>query len=175
MKVKELVEFVGNPKNKMLKQDQLQTTLQQKLEVKDYISIKDKKKLIDTIVDECILFEDGIYKFDDIDKYIYFTMKTIATYTNLEFSDDIESEYDELCKTKLLNTVIGTFVGEYENVKILLQMKCDDILSANNIEAQTGRFLTTLSDKINNFDINKLPINVENLSKFMKLIGVQKK
>ena len=52
---------------------------------------------------------DGIFKFDDIDKYICFTMKTIAAYTNLELSDDMEEDYDELCRAKLLDIIIIFF------------------------------------------------------------------
>ena len=73
MKVQELVEFVGTSKNKMLRADQLQSLLQKHLEVKQYISIKEKKQLVDSIVNACILYEDGVFKFDDIEKYIVFS------------------------------------------------------------------------------------------------------
>lgn len=185
MTVKELVEFVGNPKNKMLKQEQLQTVLQKQLEVKDYIGIKDKKKLVDNIINECILFEDGIYKFDDIDKYICFIMKTIAAYTNLELSDDIEEDYDILCSARILDLIVNTFKKEYDDVNILLQMKCDYILSNNNIEAQVGKFLNelsekidesinVLSDKIGNFNFDKLPVSKKHLIKLMDFLDTQK-
>ena len=185
MKVQELVEFVGNPKNKILKQDQLQAVLKKQLEVKDYISIKEKKKLIDDIVNECILFEDGIFKFDDIDKYVCFIMKTIATYTNLELSDNIEEDYDILCSAQILDFVVNTFKKEYDDVNILLQMKCDYILSGNNIEAQIGKFLNELSekiddlivilsDKVENFDINNLPVSKKDLNKLINFLNTQK-
>ena len=71
MKVMELVEFMNNGKNKMLNSAQKQDVLKKILEVKKYISIKEKKQLVQDIVDECILYDDGIYKFDEIDKYIF--------------------------------------------------------------------------------------------------------
>lgn len=186
MKINEFVEFANNSKNKMLKPEQLKQVVAKELEVKDYISIKDKKILIDNIINSCILYEDGMFKFDDIDKYIAFTMKTIAAYTNLELSNDMEYDYDVLCNAKLLNIVIETFNGEYENVKVLLQMKCDYILSANTVEAQIGRFLsgildkvddftTALSNTIENFDINNLPINMEDVNKLIEFVDSQKK
>lgn len=112
-------------------------------------------------------------------------MKTIATYTNLELSGDMEEDYDTLCSAKLLNAVIETFAGEYENVKLLLQMKCEYILSGNNIEAQFGKFLNgllekvdsvanALSNKIDNFDIRNLPAT-DDLNKLMEFINSQKK
>lgn len=186
MKIMELVELANNSKNKMLKADQLKQLIAKTIEVKKYLSIKEKRVLIDDIVNDCILYEDGVYKFDEIDKYIVFTMKTIAAYTNLELSDDIENDYDALCEAKLLNTVIETFNGEYENVNLLLQMKCEYILSGNTIEAQFGKFLTgtldkvdvlvdVLSDKIKDFDSKNLPINMEDIGKLMEFVNSQKK
>lgn len=185
MKVTELLEFVGNPKNKILKQEQLQSVLQKQLEVKDYLSIKDKKNLVNDIVNECILFEDGIYKFDDIEKYVCFIMKTIEAYTNLELSDDIEEDYDMLCEAKILELVINTFKKEYDDVNILLQMRCDYVLSGNNIEAQVAKFLDSFLEKIDTitnvtvkkidgFDISKLPIDKKYLSKLINFLNIQK-
>lgn len=186
MKIIELVEFTNNNKNKMLKADQLQQLIAKTIEVKTYLGIKEKRALVDGIINDCILYEDGVYKFDDIDKYITFTMKTIEAYTNLELSDDIENDYDELCRAKLLNIVIETFNGEYENVNLLLQMKCEYILSGNTMEAQFGKFLTgildkvdvlvdALSSKIGDFDLKNLPVNMDDLSKLMEFVNSQKK
>jgi len=186
MKINELIELMNQNKNKLLKAEQTQAFLKKELDVKEYLSIKQKKELVDDIVDTCILYENGAYKFDEIDKYIYFTMKTIATYTNLDLSDDIEDDYDLLCESKLLNTVIETFNGEYENVKVLLQMKCDYILSNNTLEAQAGRLVDgalekvddvvgVLMDKIKNFNISDLPINKDTLGALMEVFKFSKK
>lgn len=186
MKVKELVEFVSNQKNKILKAEQLQRLLVKILEVKDYLGIKQKKELIDDIINECVLYEDGVFKFDDIDKYICFTMKTIAAYTNLELSDDMEEDYDSLCKAKLLDVIISAFKKEYDDVSVLLQMKCEYILSGNNLEAQIGKFLNSLLEKIDDFanilnnqfgdfDISKLPIGKDELTKLLEFVESQEK
>lgn len=182
MKINELVEFVGNGKNKMLKAAQLEELIAKKIEVKSYLGIKDKKSLIDLIINECILFEDGIFKFDEIDKYICFTMRVIEAYTNLELSGDIEEDYDVLCRAGLLEMVIDTFKKEYEEVNILLQMKSDYILSENNLSAQIGKFLSGLSDKIDDlssilankvsgFNFDKLNINAEDIKKLLEIIN----
>ena len=186
MKINELVNLMTQNKSKLLKAEQIQAFLKKELDIKEYLSIKRKKALIDNIINECILYENGVYKFDDTDKYIYFTMRTIETYTNLELSDDIEDDYDLLCEAKLLNSIIETFTGEYENVKVLLQMKCDYILSSNTIESQLGRFLDSLldkvdsvvdvlSDKVSNFDMNQLQVNMEDINKLMEFVNSQKK
>lgn len=185
MTIREIITLMGDSKNKMLKTEQLQALLKKKLEVKEYISIKAKKSLVDDIVNECILYEDGIFKFNDIDKYICFTMRTIAAYTNLELSEDLEEEYDLLCESKLLESIISTFKKEYDDVNILLQMKCDYVLNNNTLEAQVGRFfdgilekvdilVDTLANKVDGFDLNNLPINSEDLGKLMQLLNTQK-
>lgn len=186
MKVNELIEVATKSKNKMLKGAQLIELLTKTLEVKKYLSIKEKRALIEDIINSCILYEDGVYKFDDIDKYIAFTMKTIAAYTNLELSADIESDYDDLCRANLLNVVIETFAGEYENVNLLLQMRCEYILSGNTLETQFGKFLTGITDriddftgvlknKVDNFDFSNLPISMDDLGKLMEFVNSFKK
>ena len=182
MKINELVEFVGNSKNKMLKGAQLEELVAKKIEPKKYLSIKEKKALVESIIDECILFYDGVFKFDDIEKYICCTMRVIEAYTNLELSNDIEDDYDLLCQHDLLDVVVDTFKREYDEVNILLQMKCEYYLSNNSIEAQVGKFLTdildridvltnTISDKVGNFDMSKLPISKDDLNKLLKFLN----
>lgn len=186
MKIREFIDFINNSKNKMLKGDQLQQVITKTLEVKPYLSIKEKKNLIDNIVNHCILFEDGVFKFNEIDKYIAFTMMTIAAYTNIELSFDMEDDYDMLCEAKLLNAVIETFAGEYDNVKLLLAMQCDYILNDNNIETQIGRMLTNILDKfdafsnqlsakLDGFSFDNLPIDMDSVNKLMEFVNSQKK
>ena len=185
MTTKELITLMSDSKNKMLKTEQLEALLKKKLDVKEYMSIKEKKALVDNIVNECILYEDGIFKFDDIEKYICFTMRVIEAYTNIELSDDLEEEYDLLCESKMLESVINTFKKEYDDVNILLQMKCDYVLTSNTLAAQTGRFfngilekldvlINALSNKVDGFDFNNFPISGEDLGKLMQFINTQK-
>ena len=185
MKINNFIELMNNDKNKMLKSEQLQQLISKTLEVKKYIGIKEKKILIDNIVNSCIIHEDGIFKFNEIDKYISFTMMTIEAYTNLELSFDIENDYDELCNAKLLNAIVDTLAGEYENVKLLLAMQCDYILSSNNIEAQIGRalssvldkidlFTNNLSTKLDSFNLDNLSVDMKDLNKIMEFVNSQK-
>lgn len=185
MTTKELVKLMSDAKYKMMKTEQIMAELKKKLEVKEYISIKTKKELVESIVDECVLYESGMFKFNDIDKYICFTLKVIEAYTNLEFIGDRENEYDILCESKLLDIIIDTFKKEYDDVSVLLQMQCDYVLSGNAIEAQVGRFfdgvldkLDVLSDALANksegFNIDNLPIGKEDLEKLMQFINIQK-
>lgn len=180
MNITNLITLINNNKAKLLKPEQIHAFLKKELNVNEYMNIKDKKNLVNDIVNECIFYEDGIYKFDDINKYICFTMRTIAAYTNLELSNDIEDDYDALCKAKILDVLINTFKKEYDDINILLQMKCDYILSGNTVEAQIGRFLDdmsekttklidSLSDKLNNFNMSS-----NDIQKLLNLIDKQK-
>lgn len=182
MKVIELVEFVGNSKNKMLKGAQLVELVEKKIETKKYVGIKEKKALVEAIVNECILFDGGVFKFDDIEKYICFTMRVIEAYTNLELSNDMEDDYDLLCQNGLLEIVVDTFKKEYEEINILLQMKCEYYLGNNSIESQIGSFLDGILDKVGiladamskkvvDFDMSKLPIGKDDLSKLLEFIN----
>ena len=185
MKINELVEFISNSKNKLLKQTQLEEVIAKHIETKKYLPIKQKKELIESIVNECVLYEDGVYKFDDIDKYICFTMRVIEAYTNLELSNDLEEDYDMLCEANLLDLIINTFKKEYDEVNILLQMKCEYILTSNSLESQIGRFLdgilekidvlaNALSNKVDNFDMSNLPISGEDITKLLDFLNKQK-
>ena len=169
MKIKEFIEYMNQSKNKALKVEQKQECARKILDVKNYLPIKDKKQLVQNIVNECILYEDGVFKFDDIDKYVCFTMKTIAAYTNLELSDDIEDDYDMLCESGLLSLVVNTFNEEYDSVNLLLQMKCDYILSGNTMEAQLGKFFESASDKLDVL-VQALALKVNNIENLMSNI-----
>ena len=89
-----------------------------------------------------------------------------------------------LCRTKILDLIVNTFKSEYDEVNVLLSMKCDYILSGNSINAQFGKFLSGLSEnidsivaamseKIGDFDISKLPISKKDLSKLMDFLNKQ--
>ena len=184
MKVNEFVQKVSDNKARLYNKadkNALSNFIKQTLEVKDYISIKEKKQLVEDIVDETIMYENGLLKFNGIDQYIVYAMKCIEAYTNLELSDDIENDYDELSKIGLLEAITSTFAEEYKTLLTLLQMQCDYTLMDNSITSKVGIFLThlsstinKLSDSIKDFDINKLNIDkkdIEKLQNFYRLLG----
>ena len=141
MRTNEFIEYMRKNTNNTTREDQVISMVKKQLEVKDYIGIKQKRSLIDDIVNASVLFENGVFKFDAILKYVYFTMYTIAAYTNIELSDDIEEDFDALSSAKLLPVIISAIQGEYDDVNILLQMHCDSILENNSVEAVVGKFL----------------------------------
>jgi hypothetical protein len=119
------------------------------LNVKPYLSIKDKKKLVNDIVDETVIYDNGIYKFNGIDQFVVYNMKCIEAYSNLELSDDMEDDYDLLCSAGLLNKILRTFEEEYNSILSLLQMQCDYVLMNNSVTANINVLLTAATAAIN--------------------------
>ena len=119
------------------------------LNVKSYLSIKDKKDLVNDIVNETVIYDNGIYKFNAIDQFVVYNMKCIEAYTDLELGDDVEADYDLLCSTGLLHKILKTFEGEYKEILSLLQMQCDYILMDNSVTANINVLLTAATNAIN--------------------------
>lgn len=184
MKILEFIQVVNNNKAKLYNKadkNALQNFIKQTLEVKDYISIKEKKQLVEDIISETVMYENGLLKFNGIDQYITYVMKCIEAYTNLELSDDIEDDYDELSKTGLLEPITSVFAEEYKAILTLLQMQCDYILMDNSISSKVGVFLTSvsstidklansLSNSVENFDISKLNIDKKDIEKITEFL-----
>lgn len=188
MKILEFIQVVNNNKAKLYNKadkNALQNFIKQTLNIKSYISIKEKKQLVEDIVSETIIYENGLLKFNGIDQYIVYAMKCIEAYTDLELSDDIENDYDELSKVGLLEPITSTFAEEYKTVLTLLQMQCDYILMDNSISSKVGVFLTrvssiidklanSLTNSVDNFDISKLNIDkkdIEKITEFLQIVG----
>lgn len=150
MKINEFIEYMKKSTNRAMKDDQFMSIVKKVLDVKKYIPISEKKDLVDKIINQCIYYTDGIYKIDGIEKYLYFTMYIIDAYTNLELSDNIESDFDLLSEAELLPVVVSAIGQEYDDMNILLQLKCDDIMADNSIEVQCGKLCTYIIDSLDN-------------------------
>ena len=149
MKIKEFVELTKTKGWMPIAVADQNEKIKSALDIKSYIGIKEKKALVDDIVNETVIYNNGIYKFNGIDQYVTYTMKCIETYTNLELSNDIEEDYDILCSTGMLNKILRTFEDEYNTVLSLLQMQCDYILMDNSVTANINILLTAATNAIN--------------------------
>lgn len=147
MKTVEFIEYMGKNINRTMKEEQILNSVQKQLEVKKYISIKEKKDLVDKILEKCIYYENGTFRIDSIDSYIYFTMFTIDTYTNLEI-DDVEDCFDALSESGLMPVVIAALGQEYQDVQTFLNMKRSEILENNSVEMQVGKFCENVLEVI---------------------------
>lgn len=165
MRTNEFIEYMGKSINKAMKNEQILALVQKQLKVKKYIPLSEKKDLVDKIIEKCIYFENGTFRIDSIDSYIYFTMFTIDAYTDLEV-DNVEECFDMLSESGLMPMVIKALGQEYNDVLTFLNMKRDEILENNSLEMQLGRLFDgvlekvddlgiTLIDEIKNLNINK--------------------
>ena len=181
MNINEFIEYMKKNTNRTMKEDQFMSVAKKALDVKKYIPIGEKKNLIDRIINQCIYYTDGVYKIDSIEKYVCFTMYIINAYTNLELSENIESDFDLLSESDLLPIVVGAIGKEYDDMNILLQLKCDDILVDNSVEAQCGKLCTYIVDSLDmlqdnigtfadNLQIKKLFENKEDLIQILNTL-----
>lgn len=166
MKIEKFVEIMEANKGKIYSKtnaNAMSDFIKKTLEVKDYLPLQEKKDLISKIIDSSIIYENSMYKFDEIDKYVHLVMLSIAVYTNIELSDDIENDYDELCRSGLLTMIVDSFKDEYKSVMMLLDMQCNYILADNAIGAKIGAFIEGLSKNINSL-ADVLKTKVENMN-----------
>ena len=144
-------EFVNKAKSKgfmPISADEQMAKLKKELEVKNYLGIRAKKELVQEIVDETIMYENGLFKFNGIDQFVTLNMFAIRAYTNLEI-EDIEADYDLLCESGLMNKVLATFESEYKEVLSLLQMQCDYVLMDNSVTAQFNVLFESVINMVN--------------------------
>ena len=178
MRVHEFIEYMGKNVNRTMKEEQILALVNKQLEVKNYLSLNEKKKLIDRITDKCIYFENNTFRIDSIDSYVYFTMFTIDEYTNLEI-DNVEDCFDALSESGLLPVVIMSLGQEYQDVQTFLQMKHGEILENNSLEMQLGKFFESVLGQVTDFSdavidsLKGLNIDKDNVIKLIKMFVQQ--
>lgn len=149
--------------------------IKKELEIKEYIPLNQKRSIAKTVLESCAHISDGVITIDSIQKYLLFTMAMLSAYTNLDPDDDvsISDTYDMFCSIQidngtLLDAIIKTFETEYTRCNDVLNMMTADLLAENNIEKQVGKFLTSISTKIDklvdklgdmNMDLSQLDID----------------
>lgn len=155
MKVQEFIE-----KYKKLGSVKPITTL---ITVKNYIPYKSKQSFVEDVVNECVLADQGYIWFDEMYKYLVFTIGIIKMYTNIEFDADFDvaiGEYDAICEANALNDILGAFEGEYKTVLNMLNMYEAQILRGNTLESHVAKFLSNLNEQLGDV-VNVLAKQVE--------------
>lgn len=174
MKVQELLM---NIKNKEFK-------LERGLEVKKYIPVMDKKKFVMDVIAECT---DDIDNFIAVDRFkmnIYFDMRILAVYTNLEILtnfDDMVLQYDELCENGMLDTIIDLFKDEYNATYMILEDELEELLIQNSIDSQVVRIankvnniIDVLGEALNNFDVGSMFPEGIDVAKILDIVKMLK-
>lgn len=178
MKIKEYVEKATAKGYMPAAVNQQDDKIKKDLEIKSYLGIKAKRKLIEDIVDETVIYENGLLKFNGVEQYVVYTMRCIEAYTNLELSDDLEEDYDALCSCGLLAKILRTFDDEYQSVLSLLQMQCDYVLMDNSVTSKINVVLNSMTDTLNKIadgvEKKMNEINPEDLQKVTELLSTLK-
>ena len=98
----------------------------------DYIPFTQKDALCTHIVESTCYIKDGdkkFIKFNSTGRYIFFVMKLIDLYTDIEIGTDrLDLQYDELNKVGAIGVLLKAIPkGEYNEFSSVLKMKLDDI------------------------------------------------
>jgi hypothetical protein len=129
--------------------------LEKALQIKKYLPIMEKKKLIIDIIASCT---DDISGFIDIDRFqlhVYFNMMVLQTYTNLEI-DDFTAQYDELCERGAMSKIIHKIQEEYDVLDKLLHEELRQLIESNSIEAQLPKIISEVKTAMDSFDVATL-------------------
>ena len=152
----------------------------EELEVKHYIPIMSKKMFVMDVISACTDEVDGFVSADRFKMNIYFNMKVLGLYTNLEIANDFDTmveQYDLLCEKGVFNNLLSLFADEYSVMCSTLESLLDELLIQNSIDMQVVRIANKISntidillDGLNGVDLSSiLPenINVNELINFV--------
>lgn len=178
MLVKEFVEKVNNDKTGML-------SVQKELEIKKYIPVMRKYEIAQLVFAGSITVNNGLIEVDSLKKYLNFTALMLAEYTNLEFSSEEDGgfiiDYDTLCESGLLDTIISYFEEDYNrSLSVLNNLFADEIAKHNTIESVVAELAENISsvvdsiadamkDKIEDFDLGN--IDMSGIEDIMKMLN----
>lgn len=182
--VKQFVEEFKSKKitNNRINENAVSDYLKENLEIKEYISFKDKRAIAELVVSANTVEIDGVKKHDSISAYVGFVVAMLTSHTNLEIGSDPVSDYDLLAENGLLMPIIDTFRADYTECDIILKMALAYEMEDNNVGAVVGRFLNkiyntidgvgdSIKDIIGKINVNDIlgDINKEDLAKFNSL------
>lgn len=157
------------------------------IEAKKYLPIAEKRRIAESVIEACVVNNDGFIQVDSLDKYIMFTIVVISNYTNLEFGldGDYLADYDKLCESGLLDIVIETFEKEYVRTNDILNMMLSDKLQHNSTEASFAalangvnvaldKLATSLASKIDDMNLDLNNFNQETINGLLSLVNTNK-
>jgi hypothetical protein len=129
------------------------------LTIKNYLSLTEKKILIEKILDICVI-EEEIKRIDFALKQFAYEYMLINLYTNIQIeAEDIIEIYDELKENNVIDTILKKIPeSEKEFIDYVLQNEIEQIQLvdnslANAVSKQLSKFVEKLPDSN---EINKM-------------------
>lgn len=143
--------------------------LKNELKIKTYIPFMEKRRIAEMIVEQNIIEENGVKKYNSIDGYVALIIASIVAHTSLEFSDNPITDYDVLAESGLLVEILAEFETSHSEIDLMLHMIVDMELEYNDVGAILSRFLSKVSDELDGIS-GALKSNIENLD-LQKILG----
>ena len=122
------------------------------LEVKQYLSIIEKNLIVNKIIDSCIVLDEinGLSKIDYFYKKLTSDVSLLVNYTNIEFSENLIEDYDCLCENVGIERILNQIpITEVEFILDLVDCELTQIIKLNNsIEGILANRLQALINKV---------------------------
>ena len=162
-------------------------SIQDLIEVKQYLSIIEKQLIANKIIDSCIVIDDesNLYKIDYFYKKLTSDVSFLVNYTNLEFSENLIEDYDYLCENVGIERILNQIpITEVEFILDLVDCELTQIIKLNNsiegiLASKLDKVVSAIpSEKSIKKIINDIPkqinkIKPENLEILKGIIGNQ--
>ena len=127
-------------------------SIQDLIEVKQYLSIIEKQLIANKIIDSCIVIDDesNLYKIDYFYKKLTSDVSFLVNYTNLEFSENLIKDYDYLAENVGIELILDQIpINEVEFILDLVDFELAQIVKLNNsIEGILANRLQALINKV---------------------------
>lgn len=163
--------------------------LKNRLQIRAYIPIAEKRAIIEDVVDRSVMVESGVIQYDYVKNKIAFELAMIKYHTDCDLEIDLDSEddYDAIeallmDKETFRGVLTSLYRDDYYECKTIMEKMIEDLYSQNSIEASIARMASSISEsvgsladhiskKIDNFDIKTmLPQDVD-LNGLMTLLN----
>lgn len=122
------------------------------LEVKQYLSIIEKNLIVNKIIDSCIVLDEinGLSKIDYFYKKLTSDVSLLVNYTNIEFSENLIEDYDYLAENVGIELILDQIpINEVEFILDLVDFELAQIVKLNNsIEGILANRLQALINKV---------------------------
>jgi hypothetical protein len=125
--------------------------IEELLEVKSYLPLVEKQLIINKIIDSCIIVDDaGLSRIDFFYKYLTTQISLLVNFTNLEFSEELISDFDYLAEYIGIDWIIDK-ISPVE-VCIIQELVDDELAQVvrinNSVESVLSKNLQKLINSI---------------------------
>lgn len=169
MTIRELVNQMEEKKiqNTKIAPDAVEKFLAANVEAKTYLPFKTRYEIIETIVNQHIIVDEGKVSVDSLSQYVSFIVAMVIAHTDLDFEDPFE-DYDMLCEHGILGAILAMFNDSYEECERMLKMMMDDRLSEYSLQNTIGHLayrLEALGEMLSTIDAEQLLNKINTVAK----------